>query len=174
MCESAIFFACEFITLNNCKTIQKQGKQCNKCKPKCNIKCVTCKHMQKVKKQEWPDKDVKCGRIEHMLSKRQVEHAWCVRLLHHSSGCRSSLEMRNQRYSPDCWRSRVELLKTPPNSIEHSHPTILHNNYEVMEWPTQCSRAVLSGAHQGRRYPQRSSHRNHRVVSVESQNRLEQ
>ena len=34
------------------------------------------------------------------VKERAVNQAWCVRFLHHCSGCGSSVEKRRQRYSP--------------------------------------------------------------------------
>ena len=54
----------------------------------------------------WLDKHEVQG-TQHKVNERPVNHAWSVRLLHHCSGCGSSLEMRHQRDSPVGWRFRV-------------------------------------------------------------------
>ena len=36
--------------------------------------------------------DVRCGGTERKVSERQVKRAWCVRHLHHRSGCGSTLQ----------------------------------------------------------------------------------
>ena len=58
-----------------------------------------------------------------MVSKRQVKRAWCVRLL----------VMRNLRYSPDCWRSRVEPLRAPPK-IQRTQPPYTSSQHVMNQW----------------------------------------
>ena len=61
--------------------------------------------------------------INSRVSERQVNRAWCARLVQHCSGCGSSLEMRNQRYSPVCWRSRVGACRsTTKKSKQRTQP----------------------------------------------------
>ena len=46
------------------------------------------------KKEERLDMNGRCEGTDNKVCERQVKRAWCVRLLHQSSGCGSSTEMR--------------------------------------------------------------------------------
>ena len=62
-------------------------------------------------------KDVRCGGTEHKVSERQVRRAWCVRHVHHCSGCGSPFGDAHSTLQPNL----LEILCGPP-SEHHQIP----------------------------------------------------